>query len=200
MAPDFFDPAAPRPLELPDETTWRASTYLQYLNGLEGEMRQWQLRWVQVCRFARHLPAGCQFFEGRVASLGIDRLGLPNDQAMELLEAVAGLGLGIPGTAWKLRVARPWYALFEPTRGDESPLPTHWLEGLELHGESTSLWIGRRALEHPLCPAPYDAFDEAALGASKRTDEIDWSSYQSRRDGWQLRDAPNGPNFMEANP
>ncbi len=198
MPPYFFDPAAPRPSEPPDESEWIASTYLQYLNGLEEEVREWCLRWVQVCRFARQLPAGCEIFEGRFASLGVDRLGLPHDQVLELLEAVAGPGVHLPGTAWKLRVARPWCALFEPVRGDEPVLPTHWLEGLELHGKPDSLWIGRRVLEQPLCPAPFDELDEAALGASKRAKEIDWSAYQRHPYGWQRRDVPNWPNFMEA--
>lgn len=199
MPPYFFDPAVPRPLELPDESEWIALTYQQYINGLEGEIRQWCLRWVQVCRFAWQLPAGCESFEGRTASLGVDRLGLPNEQALELLEAVAGSGARLPGTAWELRVARPWCAFFEPMLGDEPVLPTHWLEGLELHGKPDSVWIDRRVVEQPLCPAPFDELDEAALGASKRTEEIDWSAYQAHRYGWRRRDVASWPNFMEAN-
>ena len=197
MPPYFFDPSAERPPDVPGDIPWIASTYSQYINGLQGEMREWCLRWVQVCRFAPDLPQGCEFFEGRFASLGIDRLGLSNDRVLELLEAVAGSGLRIPGTAWRLRVARPWCTLFEPMRGDERVLPTHWLEGLELHGKPGSVWIGRRVLEQPLCPAPFDEIDDAALGASKRAEEIEWSAYQSHRYGWQRRDVPSWPTFIE---
>ena len=199
MPPNSFDPSAQRPPDLPGENPWIALTYLQYISGLQGEMREWCLRWVQVCRFAPDLPVGCKLFEGRFASLGIDRLGLPNDKVLELLEAVAGSGVRLPRTAWKLCVARPWCALFEPMRGDEPVLPTHWLEGLELHGRPASLWIGRRVMEEPLCPAPFDNLHEAGLGASKRTAEIDWSAYQPHRYGWQRRDVPSWPTFMEAN-
>lgn len=194
---DFFDPSTKRPHDPPRENPWTATTYLQFIGGLEGETREWCLRWVQVCRFPCDLPMGCEFFEGRFASLGVDRLGLANQQALELLEAIAGSGVRLPGTEWKLRVARPWCALFEPMPGDEPMLPTHWLEGLELHGKPDSPWIGRRVVEQPLCPAQFGKLDAAALGASKRTEEIDWSAYQSHRYGWKLRDAPSWPNFME---
>ena len=193
------DESANQPTDFPEGNPWLAWTYLQYIGGLEGEVREESLRWVQVCRFAREQPAGCELFAERFASLGIDRLGLPNEQVLELLEATAGGGVGVPGTAWKLRVARPWCALFEPMRGDEPMLPTHWLEGLELHGKPDSLWIGRRVLEQPDCPAPLDKLDEFALGASKRTAEIDWSAYQPHHYGWQRRDVPSWPIFMEAN-
>lgn len=193
------DESANPPTDFPGGNPWLAWTYLQYIGGLEAEVREESLCWVQVCRFDREQPAGCELFAERFASLGIDRLGLPNEQVLELLETVAGGGVGVPGTAWKLRVARPWCALFEPMVGDEPMLPTHWLEGLELHGKPDSLWIGKRVLEQPLCPAPFDKIDEAALGASKRTEEIDWSAYQTHRCGWQRRDVPSSPNFMEAN-
>jgi len=144
------------------------------------------------------LPVEFKLFEGQFASLGVDRLGLPNQQALELLEAVAGSGVRLPGTEWKLRVARPWCAIFETMRGDEPVLPTHWLEGLELHGKPNSLWIGRRVLERPLCPAPIDQLHEAAGDASKRTEAIDWSAYQARRYGWKWRGVSSWPTFMEA--
>jgi hypothetical protein len=128
----------------------------------------------------------------------MDRLGIGDEKVLELLETVAGLGLRIPATAWKLRVARPWCAIIETMRGDEPVLPTHWLEGLELHGKPNSLWIGRRVLEQPLCPAPIDELNEATGGASKRTEAIDWSAYQAHRDGWKWRGVSSWPNFMEA--
>ncbi|WP_428308015.1 hypothetical protein [Lacipirellula sp.] len=188
------DKPANQPTDFPEGNPWLASTYLQYIHGLDGELREVCLRWVQVCRFAFQLPAGCEFFEGRLASLGIDRLGLPDENVLELLEAIAGSGVRLSGTVWKLRVARPWCALLEPTSGDEPVLPTHWLEGLELHGKPHSLWIGRRALKHPLCPSPCDELQEAAPGASK---EIDWSAYEPHPAGWKLRDTFGWPNFME---
>lgn len=185
--------SAQRPPDVPGENPWIALTYQQYVNGLEGETRQWCLRWVQVCRFAPALPQGCECFEGRFASLGIDRLGLSNEKAQELLEAVARSGVRLPDTAWKLHVARPWCAFVETIQGDEPVLPTHWLEGLELHGKPDSLWIGRRVQEQPLCPAPVDELDEASLGASKRTEEIDWSAHQAHRYGWKRRGVSSWP-------
>ncbi|BBO31103.1 hypothetical protein [Lacipirellula parvula] len=198
MPPSFFKPPTERPRDPLDENPWATSTYLQYIHGLDGEMREMCLRWVQVCRFARQLPAEWEFFAGRFASLGLDRLGLANSSVLKLLEAVAGSGVRIPETGWKLRVARPWCALIEPSEDVEPVLPTHWLEGVELHGKPDSLWIGRRALEQPLCPAPFDKVDEAALGASKRIEEVDWSAYQPQRYGWKSRDVSHWPNFMEA--
>lgn len=199
MPPYFFDPSAQRPPDLPGGNPWIALTYQQYIYGLKGEAREWCLRWVQVCHFAPDLPPGCELFEGRFASLGIDRLGLSNESVLALLEAAAGSGLRIPGTEWKLRVARPWCVLVESIHGDEPVLPTHWLEGIELHGKPNSLWIGRRVLEQPHCPAPFDELIEVALDASKRIEGIDWSAYQPHRFGWQRRDVPNWPTFMEAN-
>mgnify|MGYP000060360122 CR=1 FL=1 len=196
MPPEEF---ANQPTDFPEGNPWIAWTYLQYIGGLEGQLREESLRWVQVCRFAREQPVGCELFVERFASLGIDRLGLPNAQVLELLEAVAGVGVRVPRTAWKLRVARPWCALFEPMGGDEPLLPTHWLEGLELHGKPDSVWIGRSVLEQPLCPAPLGNLDEAALVASKRTEVIDCSVYQPHRFGWRRRDIPSWPTFMEAN-
>lgn len=186
------------PSHPPDDNLWATSTYLHYIHGLDGELREVCLRWVQVCRFARQLPAGWEFFAGRLASLGIDRLGLANSSVLELLEAVAGSGVRIPETEWKLRVVRPWCALIEPAGDIQQVLPTYWLEGLELHDKPDSLWIGRRAIEQPLCPGPFALLPEAASGATRRMREIDWSMYQSHRYGWERRGVSNVPDFMEA--
>ena len=188
----------PTPSNPPDGNPWSASTYLHYIHGLDGELREVCLRWVQVCRFTRQLPAGWECFAGRLASLGIDRLGLANSSVLELLEAVAGSGVRIPETEWKLRVARPWCALIEPAGDIQQVLPTYWLEGLELHDKPDSLWIGRRAIEQPLCPGPSALLPEAASGASRRMREIDWSMYQSHRYGWERRGVSNVPDFIEA--
>ncbi|BBO34445.1 hypothetical protein PLANPX_4057 [Lacipirellula parvula] len=182
----------------PDGNPGSASTYLHYIHGLDSELRELCLRWVQVCRFTRQLPAGWEFFAGRLASLGIDRLGLTNTRVLELLEAVAGSGVRIPETEWKLRVARPWFALIEPMGDAQLVLPMHWLEGLELHDTSESVWIGKRALERPLCPDPFAHLDEEGAGASRETRKIDWSAYQSHRYGWQRRDVAGSPDVTEA--
>lgn len=197
--PSCFDPPTERPRELPDDNPWAVSTYLQYINGLNGELREVCLRWVQVCRFARQLPVEWEFFAGRFVSLGLDRLGLANSSVLELLEAVAGSGVRIPETEWKLRVARPWCVLIEPAGEVEPVLPTHWLEGLELHDKPDSVWIGKRALERPLCPRPFAPLGEVASVASRWIRKIDWSAYQSHRYGWKRRDVSQLPNFMEAN-
>ena len=193
--PSFIDPPIDPHRDLPHQDP--SSTYLQYLDGLHGEMRDWCLRWVQVCRFARRLPARFEIFEGCFASLGIDRLGLFDDVVIEFLKPLAGSGVRLPGTKWKLRVARPWCALFEAIRGDEPTLPAHWLEGLELHGDPESVWIGRRALIQPSCPTLFANVDELSSGARRR--EPDRSQYERHRFGWKLRDAPSWPNFIEMN-
>jgi hypothetical protein len=196
MPPSMFDPSAERPTDLPQVNPWLDSTYLQYIQGVEGETRDWCLRWVQVCRFAWELTPGCELFEGRVAELGIDRLGLDDQEVMRLLEAVAGTGVRIPGTSMKLRVARPWCVVWEPAIGDEPMLPAHWPEGVELYAGSVSLWIGRRVPEQPLCPTPRDAFDKATLGVSSRTLQVDWSAYDRHQMGWKLRSSPPWPPFL----
>ena len=173
-----------------NEERWRAFTYLQYLGGLDRETFDWSLRFAQTCKFAwTLLPAGFEIFEGRTAALGIDRLGLSESATRELLLAIADEGARVPGTAQVLRVARPWCALFEPAAGDESILPAHWLEGLELYGDPDSTWIGRRVKARPICPAFPGDNSESARQAMKQFGELDASLYETTRFGWRLRES-----------
>lgn len=88
MPPYLFSSEPPADLE----DRWRPYTYLQYLRGVPEDAYQWSLSFVQTCRFAWRVPSEFEFFAGRVASLGIDRLDLAPAQVTELLRAVAGEG------------------------------------------------------------------------------------------------------------
>jgi hypothetical protein len=186
MPPFIFSGSMQRPADLSAENRWRSCTYLQYINGVPEDAHRWSLSFVQCCRFGWRQPLGLELFEGRVASLGIDRLGLDAESVTALLSAIAGQGAKAPITSLRLRVARPWLALFEEARGDELPLPANWLEGLELHGEPLSLWIGNRVLDNPICPNLLDPSSESVRQARKRYADLDWSLYESTRFGWKL--------------
>lgn len=197
MPPFLFSESDGRPTEPPDEQRWLSCTYLDYLGGLKVEAFEWSLTHVQTCRFAWTLqPPGWELFEGRVAALGVDRLGLTPAEVRALLYAIAGKGARVPATSLILRVARPWCALFEQAAGDEPLLPEHWVEGLELHGEPASLWIGKRVPEHPICPAPSDATSQIVHGARNRFADVDWIAYEPTNYGWRLRDSSALPRFF----
>ncbi len=196
MPPVIFTSSTPRPVDPSAEDCWRSYTYLQYINGVAEDAYAWSLSFVQCCRFAWNLPEGCEVFVGRVASLGVDRLGLEAVHASALLEAIAGEGARIPGTPLKLRVARPWLAVIEPATSDEPWLPSHWLEGLELHGDPLSAWIGKQVPEHPICPNLLDPDSDSVRRARTHYADLDWSQYESTRFGWKLRDAPTLPSFF----
>lgn len=96
----------------------------------------------------------------------------------------------------KLRVARPWLAVFEEAVGDEPGLPPNWPAGLELHGEPRSVWIGRRVPLVPICPNLLDPLSDPVHRAKKQYADLDWSPYESTPFGWKLRDSPPLPPFF----
>ncbi len=196
MPPVIFSSATQRPTDPSAEDRWRPFTYLQYIQSVPEDVYSWSLSFVQSCRFAWCLPPGFEFFEGRVASLGIDRLGLEPVKVADLLHAVAGAGARVPGTTMKLRVARPWFALFEEAVGDEPLLPPHWLEGVELHGDPFSLWIGDSVPHSPICPNLLDPACESVRRARRQFAELDWSQYESAKYGWRLWSSPIPPSFF----
>jgi hypothetical protein len=196
MPPYFFSPTSERPDDPGPEQQCRGQTYLESLRGLDDDAFAWSLSFVQTCRLAWSLqPPGFEFLEGRVVSLGIDRIGLPAADVNTLLHAVAGRGARVPGTSMVLRVARPWCALFEPAIGNEPSLPPHWSEGLEVHGDPASLWIGNQALRQPMCPALYP-HGEPDHNARNPPDSRDLSTYEPFCWGWKLRDSPPLPKYL----
>jgi hypothetical protein len=196
MPPFIFSASTQPPTDLSAEDRWRRYTYLEYLRGVPEDAYQWSLSFVQTCRFAWRLPPEFEFFAGRVASLGIDRLELAPAKVIEILRAVAGEGARIPGTPVKLRVARPWLVVVEQGIADEPWLPSHWLEGLELHGEPLSIWIGKRVPAAPICPNLFDSNSNSVREARKQYADLDWSLYQSTQFGWKLRQSPPLPSFF----
>ena len=196
MPPVIFSSSTQQPTDPSTEDPWRSFTYLQYINGVAKDTYAWSLSFVQCCRFAWHLPAEVGLFEGRVASLGIDRLGLDPAATTKLLQAVAGAGARVPGTPVKLRVARPWLAVLENATSDEPWLPSDWLVGLELHGDPLSIWIGNRVPNDPICPNLLDPDSDSLRRARSQYADLDWSLYESTRFGWKLRDSPALPSFF----
>jgi hypothetical protein len=195
MPPFIFSESTQRPADLSAEERWRSYTYLEYIRGVPEDVYPWSLSFVQCCRFAWHLPSGLEMFEGRVASLGIDRLELDSGKVTELLQAIAGTGARIPATPTKLRVARPWFAVIEDASGNDPWLPSHWLEGLELHGRLRSVWIGNRVPDCPICPNLLDPNCDSVLQAKNQYANLDWSLYECTRFGSKLRHSPPLPSF-----
>lgn len=196
MPPFIFSSSTQRPDDLSAEDHWRSFTYLQHITGAPEDAYSSCLSWVQCCRFAWRLPLNFELFGGRVASLGIDRMGLEPGHVTDLLHAVAGVGARVPGMALKLRVARPWLALFEDAVGDERQLPEDWPEALELHGDPVSVWIGNRVPDSPLCPNLLDPNSDSVHRARKQYAEVDWNQYQQVKHGWQLRGSAALPAFL----
>jgi hypothetical protein len=174
----------------PDEDGWNLGTYRQYLDNLDDDCRRWSLPWVQICLFKVDQPPGFEMFRGRLAALGIDRLGLDSEATVALLEAMGGEGARIPSTPYILRVVRPWHALIEEKPSPTISLPANWLEGLELWEGQQRIWIGRKVVELPLCPAPIADADRLQVEAKKKFDSIDCSLYEEITFGWKLREAP----------
>ncbi len=183
-------------MQEPAPDDWNDFTYRQYLDDVEGDAREWCLPWVQMCRFAKRLPQGYEFFQDRLAVLGIDRLGLDSNMIRMLLEAISEKGAGVPGTPLVLRVVRPWLTVFGPASGGEPVLPNHWLEGLEVWDEEQRLWIGRRVLEQPLCPTPFGDAEALQARASQEFENYDWSMYEETRFGWKLLGTPPLPDEL----
>ena len=181
------------------EEAWRPYTYLQYLGGLEPDVFDWSLAFVQNCRFAASLqPQGWEVFAGRAADIGVDRLGLDQTVVHQLLYALAGVGVQISGADYMLRVCRPWCTVIEPAAGADLVLPDHWLEGVELYGDPHSIWIGRRVSDQPVCPGPPISDAEMAARAKEHYQAIDWSLYEESRFGWKLRSCTDWPTIFEA--
>jgi len=139
MPPFMFNSSEQRPADATAGRLWRKFTYLEYIAGSPD----WEscLSWVQRCRFAWEQPPGFELFEGQVACLGVDRLGLEPAEVRKLLVAVAGEGARVPGASLILRVARPWHAVFEPAGYQPLSLPTHWLAGLLFQNDPACHWI-----------------------------------------------------------
>lgn len=171
-----------------DDSGWNLGTYRDYLDDLDDDCRRWSLPWVQICLFKSEQPLGFEMFRGRLAALGIDRLGLDAATTISLLEAIGGDGVRVPSTPFILRVVRPWHALFEVNPAVQLSLPENWLEGLELWQDRQRIWIGRRVLEYPLCPAPLADAARLQKKAREKFESINWSLYQENLYGWQHRD------------
>jgi hypothetical protein len=169
-----------------DDYAWDLGTYREFLEDLDHDTRLWCLPWVQICLFSPRQPLGFEMFAGKLAALGIDRLGLDSTTTLSLLEAVGGEGVRIPGTSYILRVVRPWHALFEENPTPKLSLPENWLEGVELWKNQTRIWIGKRVLENPLCPAPTDGATCLQVKARKEFGNLNWSLYVESPSGWKL--------------
>lgn len=111
---------------------WCQFTYLDYIADKPPEQFELLLRQVVRPIFAPDQPEEFALFAGCSAHLDLSVLELDAAQQRQLLHGLASTGVRIPGTRFVLRVARPWYALFEERDSDYPTLPHDWMEALRL--------------------------------------------------------------------
>ena len=125
------------------------TTWLDFIeaNGFDDSTRTLMIREAQRTRFPGELAAGFGFLRGPFVDLGFDRLGLAAVELDAVLLAFVGVGVGVPGTPWRLRFIRPVLSVVEPADGGEgSTLPEHWRGGVLVPGrDAKPTWAENRA-------------------------------------------------------
>jgi len=103
------------------------------------------------------LPSELEFLGGALCDLGFNRLDLPQDEIEKVYLAFCSEGVGIPGTAYRLRHSvMSLFTFVEPATGTELKLPDNWREAVRSHR-----WIGKKAaadLDLSLCEDAGDGY------------------------------------------
>jgi hypothetical protein len=149
-----------------------AKTYLESIGHFSEAVQADLIEWSTRTRFPQ-APAELSFLRPGFVDLGIENLGLGEDEHKALLLAFCGDGVAVPGTPYKLRfTGMAMSTVVEPATGTEPPLPVHWKQGLYVvDAQGRLTWIGKRV-------------------RPDQVGKVDLPLYQDVGDGWQLRSDP----------
>ncbi len=146
-------------------------TWLEALEARHFEPTTMELMLGQMSRvhFQGDLPPGFEFLGGTFVDLGFEDLGISKDEQELVQRAIAGTGLAVPGTPFKMQTHRPFFTYILPSDGSETAtLPVGWKQAVAVLGNGDQLtWIGKKV-------------------RPERVGEIDYRLYQDMGDGWQL--------------
>lgn len=107
------------------------------------------------------LPNELAFLGGHLCNLGFDKLDVPKSEIERIYRAIAGEGVAVPGTPYKLRHSvMSMFTFVEPARGAEMVLPLSWRQTVR-----SDRWLGKK-----LSPV-----------------NVDLSSYTEEDDGYLLK-------------
>jgi hypothetical protein len=95
--------------------------------------------------FTGPFPPDLAFLDGRFVGLGFENLGIDQQKHNDLLRALSGTGVAVPGTPHRLRFVYP-YAVIEPVDGSEkATLPKWWKQAvLVVVDQVVPTWVGKR--------------------------------------------------------
>lgn len=121
----------------------------------------------------KSLPPEFQFLSGAMTDLGFENLNLNRRDLWKLHKALAGTGVAIPDSQYRLRLTPMSWLIVEPKDGSETAtLPENWKQAvLVLAHNDEFTWVGR--LVRPDQLPPY--FNHRA------------PRYTERSDGWRLQ-------------
>jgi hypothetical protein len=147
-------------------------TYLQSISHFSEAVREELIKWSTRTRFPQ-APAELSFLRPGFVDLGIENLGLGEDEHKALLLAVAGDGVAMSGTPYKLRyTGMQMRTVVEPATGQEPSLPAHWRQGvLVIDAQDRLTWIGKRV-------------------RPDQVGEVDLGLHRDAGDGWELCSDP----------
>lgn len=104
----------------------------------------------------QQVPPELSFLHGDV-DLGFENLGLPPQQQHALRIAFAGEGVGIPGTAHKIRqLPNASVAVVEPATGREPALPADWKQAAYTLSGNVFAYIGKKVRRNDQLPPGFE--------------------------------------------
>jgi hypothetical protein len=128
-----------------------------------------------VVRFLydKSLPPEFNFLSGAMTDLGFENLSLDRHDLWKLHKALAGTGIAIPHSRYRVRLTPMSWLIIEPKDGSEAAtLPENWKQAILVLGHNDEFtWVGRLVRQDQL--PPY--FNHVA------------PRYVEHSDGWKLQ-------------
>lgn len=115
--------------------------------------------------FMGPLPQGFEFLKGGFVDLGFENLGLSPPEQYTLNKALAGTGIAIPGTRFKIRSMKGGDTQVLPIDGSEiAALPPHWKQAVYVVDNDNYTWIGKRVRPDQVGQVDLSLYDDEGNG------------------------------------